>query len=70
MPKAEAVKFVRSSASTWFAEVGQPPEPDFDDYLKWALRRRSDLLRFRSVMGPREDLEMVWAKELKQRWRY
>ena len=70
MKKPEAVKIVRSKAPQWHSEVGSPADPVFDDFLVWLKRRHPDILSFRSVMGPYEDLEMEWADVLKQSWRY
>lgn len=70
MLKSEAYKIVRSEAHDWFAEVGRPEDPSFSDFARWLKARHPNIFSFRSVAGPHEDIERLWASELRQSWRY
>ena len=70
MRKPEAYNIVRSEAHTWFAEVGRPDDPSFSAFAKLLEARHPSIFGFKSTMGPRDDIERLWAKELKQSWKY
>lgn len=69
MRKPEAIAIVRTEAHVWFAEVGRPADPSFSDFAGWLEYRHPAIFSFKSVMGARDDIERVWASELRQSWR-
>jgi hypothetical protein len=74
MKKAECEKNIRRLVHDWRVlrgiEIGSAEMPSFSDFCSWLRSSgHSQLLEFRSAMGPLEDAERWFDAELKQSWR-
>lgn len=73
MTKAEVHSLFPALLSTWRAlpDVRGTDEQNlrFSDFYSWLRDSHPDATRFRSVMGPREDLEQWFDVATRQGWR-
>ena len=72
MTKAEIQKAFPSIFSEWrslpeYAEVGDQ-ELHFFDFYNWLEGNYPDATKFRSVMGPKEDIELWFDEAAHQMW--
>jgi len=73
MTKAEVRSLFPALLAAWRAlpEVRTTDEQQlrFSDFYSWLRESHADATRFRSVMGPREDLEQWFDQATHQSWR-
>jgi len=73
MTKAEVRRLFPALLAAWraLAEVSDTDEQQlrFSDFYSWLRSAHPDAIRFRSVMGPREDLEQWFDEATHQSWR-
>jgi hypothetical protein len=73
MTKDESERAIRGLCHEWAGLTGIPTQttvvPDFGAFYRWLQDGYPQLLRFRSCMSVRYDVEMWFDDEFKQNWR-
>ena len=73
MKKSEAKPIIISLFDEWHKKNypnTSPVDLDFYDFYNWLKDNHPNLTKFRSVMGPMEDIESWFAENFKQKWKY
>jgi hypothetical protein len=73
LKKPEAKKYIHSLCYDWRTECGLQETPmhelDFADFYDWLQQNHPQVLKFRSTMGAKHDVEMWFDRIFHQTWR-